>query len=146
MLLATIVKVQELVNVWIVCPPLVVIVPPVDVGETPSLPSVAYEIITTHFHPVHPIHQFQLPPHPPPSQSVQLEAVPLIIAPLPPQPVHPEPAVHKVACTPQPPHQAYVTAVQDILLLVPLPQFPPTLDGFVTLHPALELHPPQPLG
>ena len=47
MLLATIVKVQELVNVCMVCPPLVVIVPPVELVDTPSLPSVAYDIITT---------------------------------------------------------------------------------------------------
>lgn len=38
---ATIVKVPLVVNVWIVCPPLVVIVPPVDAVETPSLQSVA---------------------------------------------------------------------------------------------------------
>lgn len=38
---ATIVNVPLVVNVWIVCPPLVVIVHPVDDGSTPSLPSVA---------------------------------------------------------------------------------------------------------
>lgn len=38
---ATIVKVPEVVNVWIVCPQLVVIVPPVELGETQSLQFVA---------------------------------------------------------------------------------------------------------
>lgn len=39
--LATIVHVPEEVKVWIVFPPLVVIVPPVELGDTPSLQSVA---------------------------------------------------------------------------------------------------------
>jgi len=38
---ATIVNVPLEVNVWIVCPPLVVIVPPVELADTQSLPSVA---------------------------------------------------------------------------------------------------------
>ncbi len=43
---STTVKVPLDVNVWIVFPPDVVIVPPVEESETPSEPSVAYEIIT----------------------------------------------------------------------------------------------------
>lgn len=139
-------NVPEVVNVWIVCPPLVVIVQPVELVETQSDQSVAYDIITTHFHQVHPVPQFQLPPHHPPSQSVPFDAVPDIIAQLPPHQVQPVPAVHQVIYTPHPPQPAYVTADPDMLLLVPLPQFHPVDDGLVTLHPALELHPPQPLG
>lgn len=51
-------------NVWIVCPPLVVIVPPVEEVDTQSLQSVAYDIITI---PLHPLHQGKelVEPHPP---------------------------------------------------------------------------------
>lgn len=62
-------------NVWIVCQPLVVIVPPVEVGETQSLPFVAYEIITTQSQPLPPV-ALLLPPPPQPNQFVQLFGVP----------------------------------------------------------------------
>lgn len=68
-------NVPLVVNVWIVCHPLVVIVPPVEVGETQSLQSVAYEIITTQSQPLPPV-ALLLPPPPQPNQLVQLFGVP----------------------------------------------------------------------
>jgi hypothetical protein len=50
---ATIVNVPLVVNVCIVCPPLVVFVPHVEDGETQSDQSVAYEIITIQSEPAH---------------------------------------------------------------------------------------------
>ena len=67
-------NVPLVVKVWIVCHPLVVIVPPVDVGDTPSEPFVAYERITT---PEPPFNQaIPLHPHPHPQFPVLLPAVP----------------------------------------------------------------------
>jgi hypothetical protein len=71
---ATAVKVPLAVKVCIVCPPLVVTVHQVEDGEIPSLPSVAYESITTQL-PQFPHkadhNPIELPPpHPPPVQSV----------------------------------------------------------------------------
>lgn len=66
----TAVKVPLEVNVCIVCQPLVVIVHPVDVGSTQSLPSVAYDIITIPLHHAHHPRDDAPPPHPHPPHPV----------------------------------------------------------------------------
>lgn len=100
--LATIVNVPLEVNVCIVCPPLVVIVHPVEEGETQSLPFVAYEIITTPDQPANPglpVTVFPQPPPPPQSPLVPADqpVVPFLPAPHP--PFHPAQA----PLFPQPP-------------------------------------------
>lgn len=62
-------KVQDVKNVCIVCPPLVVIVHPVEEGDIQSEPLVAYDNITIPLHPVPPV-EFTPPPHPEPVFAV----------------------------------------------------------------------------
>lgn len=132
------------VKVWIVCQPLVVIVHPVDEVLTPSLPSVAYEIITIPLHHAPP-HKEDAPhqPHPPhpPVFAVPLDAGHPFntVTPLPPHPVH---HVHATfhAHIPPHPHPPYVTEAPDIEYADPLPQLPP----FVELHAVPVAHAPHP--
>lgn len=139
---ATIVNVPEVVNVCIVCPPDVVIVPPVDVLETPSEPSVAYEIITI--------------PEPHTSQVVLTDApephpvfaVPFVPTqemahqyPPPPQPPQPAPPVTPAAPQPPPP---YVTDVPLIELDVPTPPAAPVLYDIPAHQFAESPAPPAP--
>jgi len=100
---ATIVNVPLVVNVWIVCHPLVVIVPPVEEVDTPSLPSVAYEIITTQEPPLAPV-KFHCPaPQPPPPVfAVPLVGVPQVL-PFHPHPFHQFPIVAPHTHQPPPP-------------------------------------------
>lgn len=139
---ATIVNVPELVNVCIVCDPLVVIVPPVELVETPSDPSVAYDMITIPLHPDHPLLPAYQPPPPQPVFAVQFCGDTPLSQPFHPPPVHP---VHFVQFTviPHHPHPAYTVADPDIELLVP---FPPA--HHVTLAALAQLldapHPPAP--
>lgn len=65
-------------KVCIVCPPLVVIVPPVEEGDTPSLQSVAYEIITIPVQPAHHTCVPAAPPHPP-HPLFAVPAVPAVV-------------------------------------------------------------------
>lgn len=51
-------------NVCIVCHPLVVIVPPVELVDTPSDPSVAYDMITIPLQPFHQVTYQSLAPQP----------------------------------------------------------------------------------
>ena len=98
---ATIVNVQDVKKVCIVCPPLVVIVPPVELGDTPSEPSVAYEMTTTPEPPLPPA-----PDPPPPPHHHPVFAVPAVPAfasqtpPAPHPPVPPAPFVVNSDCPP----------------------------------------------
>ena len=139
-------NVPEEVNVCIVCPPEVVFVPPVELGETQSDPSVAYEIITIPLHQVHHTHiaahpAFEAhhhPPHP-------VFAVPLLplhdTEALPPPPAPHVPAVPCPLYVLAPPPHAYVTELQDIEFAVPTHPFPPAV--LVPLDPTA-LAPPHP--
>lgn len=107
-------KVQDVKKVCMVCPPLVVIVPPVEDGEIQSDPFVAYETITT------PLPHFGVdlkdvaPPPPQPSQSVHPVPFTEFVAPLPQPPV---PHAQGFANSePHPPHP-YTTADQLIELV-----------------------------
>lgn len=121
-------------NVWIVYAPDVVTVPPVDDVDTPSLPSVLYEMITTpshHFHDA--LAQYDPPPHPH-NPFVPATQAPAHCAQFPHHPDHQVPLV----TDPAPPHHPqYVTDVPDILFAVPLPPFVPTVF-VVIFHPAVE--------
>lgn len=99
-------NVPELVNVWIVCPPLVVIVHPVEVGDTPSEPFVAYDNITTPEPPFPPAPDPPPPPQPPPVFAVP--AVPALARPTHHAQPHPEPPEPFVvnSLVPHPPHPA----------------------------------------
>ena len=123
------VNVPLVVNVWMVCPPLVVIVQPVDVGETQSEPFVAYDMITIPEPQFHPF-QFHPDPPPPPQPVFAVAFVPAHPAASPPLPPPPEPHVpfrSKYGVRlypPPPPPPAYVTDAPDIELAVPAPQLP----------------------
>lgn len=127
--LETIVKVQEDVNVCIVCPPLVVIVPPVELGEIQSEPLVAYEIIIIPLQPVP--HQFKLfhHPHHPPKFAVPLLQTQVLLQ-FHHHPVHQVQADQNQLNIHHPPHPAYVIDAPDIEFAVPFHQF----------HPAVSIH------
>lgn len=138
---ATIVKVHELVNVWIVCPQIVVIVPPVEVGDTPSEPSVAYETITTPLHPTSPVVFTDAPDHHP------VLAVPLVPTPVTPQypaPHHPAPPAPPVTPADPPHHHPYVTDAPDIELAVPAHPAAPILYDIPAHQFAESPAPPAP--
>lgn len=121
--LATIVNVPELVNVWIVCPPLVVIVPPVDAVETQSDQFVAYDIITIPLHPEYQAANHALETHPPPQPVFAVPALPfpvLYASQFPQPPVHHNPLV----VYPPPPPQQYVTDAPDMEFAVPFQPAP----------------------
>lgn len=94
------------VNVWIVCPPLVVIVQPVEEVDTPSLPFVAYEITTIHDPPFPPAPDHH-PPQPP-HHVFAVPAVPAFASHTHPAPHHPVPPVPFVvnSLVPHPPPPA----------------------------------------
>jgi len=99
----TIVNVPLDVNVWIVCPPLVVIVPQVEVFDTQSLQFVAYDIITTQLQPGADALTVYIPHHPPqPRLAGGVGAGVQFIQPVQPQSV-PVPAVPPLLLHP-PPH------------------------------------------
>lgn len=141
--LETIVNIQEDVNVCIVCHPLVVIVPPVDVLDTPSDPSVAYEIITTHEPPVP--HEPDPQPPQPPQPVFAVHAVHAVVNHEPPQPPQPVPHdpfdVNSDSPPPQPP--AYVIALPDIEFVVPAPPLPEFVENCQSCHTAQAPHPHQ---
>lgn len=134
-LMVTTVKVPFDVNVWMVWPPEVVMIPPVEVFDTPSEPSVAYENIATPFPPVPAdAPPFEVPPPPPPRPSVPFPAPP--DAPFPPPPVPPEPPPPS---PPPPPPPAYVTEEPEIEFAVPFPPAtpvnPPPFEPFAPAPP-----------
>lgn len=100
-------KVQDVKNVCIVCPPLVVIVHPVEEGETQSDQFVAYDIITTPDQPANPglpaAPVDHPPPQPPPSQFVPADHPVDQFLPEPHPPFHQAPAP---LFQPPPPPQA----------------------------------------
>jgi hypothetical protein len=124
------VNVPEEVNVCIVCPPEVVFVPPVELGETQSDPSVAYEIIIIPSLPSPPLYVVvslrDLAPLP------QLPYV-VAFAPFQGLPLHQSPPTH---------HSAYVTAEPDIELDVQGHFAPHPVD--VPFHHTPLLHHPPP--
>ena len=138
---ATIVNVPLVVNVCIVYHPLVVIVPPVEVGDTQSLQSVLYAIITTQFQPLPPV-ALLLPPPPQPNQLVQLFGVPDETA----VPPHPVPTHCTQGLSHAPHHPPpYSIEVQDIELNVPTQPLPPH-TALLALEPFHQVppHPPHP--
>lgn len=141
---ATIVNVPEVVNVWIVCQPLVVIVPPVDVGDTPSLPSVAYDIISKPLPPLYPAAAPARDTHQPPHPVFAVPTLPfqeLYASPFPPQPV---PHNHLAVYHPQPPHE-YVTDAPLIEFAVPFHQAHPVQPAAAVPFAQTADAPPQPL-
>lgn len=134
---ATIVNVPEAVKVCIVCPPTVVIVPPVEVVETQSLPLVAYETITTPEPETSPV-VFTDAPDPPPVLATPFHPTPVAHPNQAPAPVPPVPPVVPAA---PPPADPYMIAAQLIELLVPFGQAHPTF-ALTPLAPLAESLPP----
>ena len=125
----------------IVCHPLEVIVPPVELVETPSLPSVAYEMITIPEPPTSPVVFTDAPDHHP------VLAVPLVPTPLTPQypaPHHPAPPPPPVAPAPPPPPPPYVTDAPLMELAVPAHPAAPTLYDIPAPQLAESPAPPAP--
>lgn len=101
--LDTIVNVPLVVNVWIVCHPFVVIVPPVELVDIKSLQSVAYDTTTTHAHPVHHTIVAALAHHPHPHHLFAAPAIPLPVFEASHQPSVPVPIVPPGATEPHQP-------------------------------------------
>lgn len=139
-LVATIVNVPEEVNVCIVCPPLVVIVPHVELVDIQSLQSVAYDTITIPLHQLYHAVEAALDAPPQPQPVFAVPALPfhtLYDSPLPQPHVPPNPLL---VYQPQP-HPPYVTALHDIELEVPF-HHAPALLAFATHHALHAPHPP----